>query len=197
MSTADELFGGGLAEVGERPAPASAPARKPAKEDPAYRCAPVHPGNPITVTLPSPISANRYWRTRVITPKTGPAIVSTYVSAEAKQFKEAAGWLLKSAGMRQPFAGRVQVDLQLWPHRPLDWAKRAKADPLYWADTVQRIDADNCLKVCLDSLKDIAFGDDRCVWKASVEVMEPDGRDACLVVTITPLVKVNPQESLL
>lgn len=175
---------------------ADAPVRKPAKELAGYVPAPAQPGTPITVTLPYPPSANRYWRTRVIQPKSGPAIVSTYVSSEAKQFKESVGWLLRAAGVRQPFAGRVQVDLQLWPHRPLDWAKRAKLDPLYWADAVQRIDADNALKVCLDALKDIAFGDDRCVWKASVEVMEPDGRDACLVVTITPLVKVNPQEAL-
>jgi crossover junction endodeoxyribonuclease RusA len=154
------------------------------------------PGKPVKVTLPYPISSNRYWASRIVKPKDGKAFVSTYVTPEAKQFKESAGWLLKAAGVRQPIAGRVQVDLQLWPHRPLDWAKRARLDPLYWADTVQRIDCDNAIKVCLDALKDIAFGDDRCVWKASIEVMEPDGRDACLVVTITPLVKANPQEAL-
>ena len=27
--------------------------------------------------------------------------------------------------------------------------------------------------------------------------MEPDGREACIVVTITPLVKANPQASIL
>jgi crossover junction endodeoxyribonuclease RusA len=175
----------------------AAPVARAVKPQPVLPVIPSAPGKPITVTLPPPISANRYWRTRVIQPKAGPAIVSTYVSSEAKQFKEAAGWLLKAAGVRQPIAGRVQVDLQLWPHRPLDWAKRAKLDPLYWADTVQRIDCDNAMKVALDALKDIAFGDDRCVWKASIEVMEPDGRDACLVVTISPLVKVNPQGGLL
>ncbi|MES2634048.1 MAG: RusA family crossover junction endodeoxyribonuclease [Pseudomonadota bacterium] len=183
MLVDDDPFG---SAVIARPAPA-----------PAAPVIPMRGGKPVTVTLPSPPSANRYWRSRVIQPKAGPAIVSTYVSTEAKQFKESAGWLLKAAGIRQPFAGRVQVDLQLYPHRPLDWKKRLKADPLYWADTVQRIDADNALKVTLDSLKDIAFGDDRAVWKASVEVMEPDGRDACVVVTITPLVKSNPQEGLL
>ena len=89
--------------------------------------------------------------------------------------------------------GRVAVHIELWPHRPLDWAKRAKSDPLYWADTVQRLDLDNARKVVNDALKDLAFGDDKCIWRDSGEVMEPDGRDACLVVTITPLVKVNPQ----
>jgi crossover junction endodeoxyribonuclease RusA len=160
---------------------------------------PVRPGEPIRVTLPYPPSANRYWRTRAITPKHPKAqpIVSTYVSSEAKQFKENVGWLLKGAGVRKPLAGRVHVHIELWPHRPLDWVKRAKADPLYWADTVQRLDLDNCRKVVTDALIGIAIEDDRQVWKDSGEVMEPDGRDACLVVTITPLVKFNPQKELL
>ncbi len=158
---------------------------------------PAAPGKPITLTLPYPPSANRYWRSRVITPKGKDPIVSTYVSSEAKQFKEAVGWLLRGAGVRRPIAGRVAVHIELWPHRPLDWAKRAKADPLYWADTVQRLDLDNCRKVVNDALKDVAFGDDKCIWKDSGEVMEPDGREACLVVTITPLLKVSPQETLL
>lgn len=156
----------------------------------------LRPGEQIRVTLPYPPSANRYWRSRVITPKSGPAIVSTYVSAEAKAFKERAGWLLKAAGVRKPLAGRVHVHIELWPHRPQDWARRAKADPLYWADTVQRLDLDNCRKVVTDALKGVVIDDDRQVWKDSGEVMEPDGREACLVVTITPLVKESPQEVL-
>jgi crossover junction endodeoxyribonuclease RusA len=172
---------------------AEAPVRKPAKELPGYAPAPAQPGKPIVVTLPYPISGNRYWATRIVTPKGGKPFVSTYVTPEAKQFKESAGWLLRAAGVRAPFVGRVHVHLELWPHRPLDWAKRAKLDPLYWADTVQRLDLDNCRKVVTDALKGIAIDDDRQVWKDSGEVMEPDGRDACLVVTITPLVKVNPQ----
>jgi crossover junction endodeoxyribonuclease RusA len=186
---------------------------------------PVKPGEPIRVTLPYPPSANRYWRTRVIASAAGGGytfagllkdalqgstnraklvatkvlepFVSTYVSGEAKTYKEHVGWLLVGAGVRKPLAGRVHVHLELWPHRPLDWAKRAKADPLYWADTVQRLDLDNCRKVVTDALKGIAIEDDRQVWKDSGEVMEPDGRDACLIVTITPLVKFNPQKELL
>jgi crossover junction endodeoxyribonuclease RusA len=176
---------------------AEAPARKPAKELPGYMAAPAQPGKPFTVVLPYPPTSNLYWRSRIVTPKVGKPFVSHYISPEGAQFKEAVGWLLRSAGIRQPLAGRVQVDLHLWPHRPLDWVKRAKADPLYWADTVQRLDLDNCRKALNDALKYIAFGDDKCVWKDSGEVMEPDGRDACLVVTITPLVKVNPQGGLL
>lgn len=170
----------------------------------------------ITVTLPYPPSANRYWRSRVVFPKmeamtaaykTGgvrclldllqkDTFVSTYPSAEAKVFKESVAWMLKAAGVREPMAGRVQVDLQLWPHQPKDWKTRARKDPLYWADTVQRLDLDNARKATNDALKDIAFGDDKCIWRDSGEVMEPDGREACLVVTITAIVPPAPQPEL-
>ena len=151
----------------------------------------------IKVTLPYPISSNRYWASRVITPKGGGRpMAMTYVTPEAKQYKESVGWLLRAAGVRVPMQGRVHVDIKLYPHSPQDWAKRAKADPLYWADTVMRLDLDNCRKVLNDALKDIAFGDDKCIWRDSGEVMEPDGREACMVVTITQLVKENPQAAL-
>ena len=42
----------------------------------------------ITLTLPYPISANRYWASRVITPRGGRPMAVTYVTAEAKDFKE-------------------------------------------------------------------------------------------------------------
>lgn len=151
----------------------------------------------ITVKLPPPISANRFWRTRVVMLPGRDPIVQTYVSAEAKQFKESAGWLLRNAGMRAPITGRVRVDLQLWPHCPKDWKTRERKDPLWWADTVQRIDADNAIKVTLDALKGIAIEDDKQVWRTSVEVMEPDeGVDECVVVRISTCVKEHPQEAL-
>ena len=179
---------------------------------------PSQPGKPITVTLPYPPSANRYWRTRVVFPKMEKmaaaykdggvkallellqkeTFVNTYPSSDAKTFKESVAWLLKSAGVRSVIdARRFRVDIVLWPHRPLDWKTRIRKDPLYWADTVQRLDLDNTRKAVNDSLNAVAIPDDKCIWKDSGEVMEPDGRDACVVVTITPLVKINPQETLL
>jgi crossover junction endodeoxyribonuclease RusA len=152
----------------------------------------------ITLKLPYPVSANRYWATRVVTPKGGRPMAITYVTAEAKQYKETVGWLIKSHGVREAMPGRVQVDIQMYPHRPLDYKKRMKANPLYWDDTVQRLDLDNARKVVNDALKDLAFSDDKCIFKDSGEVMEPDGREACLVVTIRPYVRaVNPQASIL
>lgn len=153
----------------------------------------------IQVTLPYPVSANRYWATRIVTPRdTGRPMAMTYVTPEAKAYKEAVGWILKQHGVRAALPGRVQVDIQMYPHRPLDYKKRMKVDPMYWDDTVMRLDLDNARKVVNDALKEIAFADDKCIFKDSGEVMEPDGRDACLVVTIRPYVRApNPQASLL
>ena len=152
----------------------------------------------ITLKLPYPVSANRYWATRVVTPKGGRPMAMTYVTAEAKQYKETVGWLIKAHGVRAALPGRVQVDIQMYPHRPLDYKKRMAKDPMYWDDTVQRLDLDNARKVVNDALKELAFADDKCIFKDSGEVMEPDGREACLIVTIRPYVRaVNPQADLM
>lgn len=153
----------------------------------------------IEITLPYPISANRYWSTRVVTPNGGGRPMAiTYVTPEAKQYKEEVAWMLKRAGLRQALPGRVEVQIQMYPKRPQDWKLRQRKDPLYWDDTVMRLDLDNARKVVNDALKEIAFADDKCIFKDGGEVMEPDGRDACLVVKIFPYVRqVNPQASLL
>jgi len=155
----------------------------------------------VTVRLPYPVSANAYWRTRVITPKQGPnagrPMASTYVSREAEQFKESVGWLLRNAGVRQMLQGRVRIDIQLYPPCPQDWKTRARKDPLWWADSVRRLDLDNARKVIYDALKGIAIEDDVQVWKDTGEVMEPEeGTDASVVVRICKAVKDNPQGGL-
>lgn len=87
------------------------------------------------VTLPYPPSANRYWR------KTNRGLV--YVSAEAKQYKHAVFLRCRTHGV-SPVAGNVVLHLDVF--RP-----------------ARRGDLDNCLKVCIDSLKGLAFGDDSLV----------------------------------
>lgn len=149
----------------------------------------------ITVALPYPISANRYWRTRVIKPKAGPAIVSTYVSPEAKAYKEQVGWLLRAAGVRKPVEGRVAIAYTLYPHRPQDWQARQRKLGAAWDDTVQCLDLDNAQKVLLDSLKGIAFEDDAWVRRIEARRAEPDG-EARIVVTITAINTEQPQAAL-
>lgn len=147
----------------------------------------------ITLTLPYPLSANRYWRTYM--PKGFKAPVTT-LSAEAKAYKNAVKLIAKEAGVLRPIMGRVAVTIRLYPNRPQDWAKRVKIDPAAWDDTVQCLDLDNANKVLFDSLKGVAIDDDKWVRRINSERMEPDG-EARLVVTITPIVSELIQGALL
>ena len=144
----------------------------------------------ITLTLPYPLSANRYWR---------PVRIGLHITIvptkEAKAYRTQVGFLVKAAGVRQPITGRVQIDVRLYPNRPQDWQKRMRKDGAEWDDTVQCIDLDNANKVLLDSLKGVAIDDDRWVRKIVAERMEPDG-EARVVVTITPMPAEKPQTAL-
>lgn len=119
----------------------------------------------------------------------------TTLSSDARAYKEQVGWICKAAGIREPIKGRVQIDIKLYPHRPLDYQKRMRTAGATWDDTVQCIDLDNANKVLLDSLKGIAIDDDRWVRKIVAERMEPDG-EARVVVTITALHVEQPQVAL-
>lgn len=145
----------------------------------------------IELTLPYPLSANRYWR---------PVKLGTHISIvptkEAKAYREAVAWSV-SRLIRTPIAGRVAIEVQLYPQRPQDWAKRARLNPTAWDDDVRCIDLDNANKVLLDAIKGVAIEDDRWVRRLVAERMEPDG-EARVVLRITPLaVAVSPQGSLL
>lgn len=136
----------------------------------------------ITLTLPYPISANVYWRTRV-----AGKVAMTYVSNEAKAYKAEVAKLCKLAGIAAPILGRVQIDVQLFPHRPLDWQKRQRQHGPGWDDTVQCMDLDNANKVLLDALKNLAIEDDKFVRVLHSERMEPDHLGKRVVVTITAM----------
>lgn len=141
----------------------------------------------ITLTLPYPISANRYWASRLVQPRGGKAFVSTYVTAEAKEYKTEVGWLARAAGVRKPMLGRVEIAYTLYPNRPQDWQTRMRKHGANWDDSVQCIDLDNAQKVLLDALKGIVFEDDAWVRRITAERAEPDGKGR-LVVTVTPIV---------
>jgi len=144
----------------------------------------------LTVTLPWPVSANVYWRTRVVK-----GVAMTYVSAEAKAFKQEVQWLMRAAGCVRPMEGRVAVALTLYPHRPQDWQKRQRKLGPAWDDGVRSIDLDNAIKVTLDALKGIAFDDDVWVRRIMAERAEPDG-EARLVVRIEQIAMTQPQCAL-
>lgn len=146
----------------------------------------------ITLTLPYPISANRYWRTYM--PKGFKAPVTT-LSSEAKDYKAKVARIAQAFGIRRAITGRVQIDVKLYPNRPQDWQKRMRVNGASWDDTVMCIDLDNANKVLLDSLKGVAIEDDKWVRRIVAERMEPDG-EARVIVTITPLGVEKPQSAL-
>lgn len=146
----------------------------------------------ITLTLPYPISANRYWRTYM--PKGFKAPV-TVVSQEAKSYKSQVGWIAKAAGIKAPIVGRVAIAYTLYPKRPQDWEKRVRVSPEAWDDTVMCIDLDNAQKVLFDALKGVVIDDDKWVRRIEAERAEPDG-EARLVVTITPMQPDTAQAAL-
>jgi crossover junction endodeoxyribonuclease RusA len=124
----------------------------------------------IELTLPYPISANRYWRSFV--PR-GHARAIVTLSDEAKAYKEQVNLLAWQQGIREPLEGRLQIEIDLYPYRPLDWAKRARKSPEFWDDSVQCLDLDNANKVLLDSLKGVAIEDDKWVRRITAEPCSP------------------------
>lgn len=116
----------------------------------------------IRLSLPYPVSANRYWRTIVQGKR---ALV--FVSDEAKRYKRDAGWLARGAGLRQPYECPVELRITLTPKNGIC------------------MDLDNALKVTIDALKGIAYVDDSQVRKITAERAPADGRGG-LIVEVDP-----------
>lgn len=92
------------------------------------------------ISLPYPISANRYWRNmkgRMV------------VSAEARAYKQVAAWNALQARTKLT-AGDVRVMITFHPKT----TKKGLSSRC-------RLDLDNCNKVVLDALNGVAFGDDK------------------------------------
>lgn len=148
------------------------------------------------LVLPPPVSANRYWATRVVAAKGKRPMAVTYVTAEAKEFKTQAAVAVHKAGMRAPIEGRVRVDILLYPHRPKDWEKRQRLLGAEWDTSVRAIDLDNATKVTLDALKGLAFNDDVLVFELYSKRMEPDHLGARMLVRVRALETEQPQLAL-
>lgn len=146
----------------------------------------------IVLTLPYPLSANRYWR---------PVPIGKHITIvptkEAKEYRKQVAAACIAANILTPMEGRVSISVRLYPHRPLDWQKRQRLHGATWDDTVQCIDIDNANKVLLDALKGVAIEDDKWVRRLVAERMEPDHGPARVVVTITPMAAEQRQGDLL
>lgn len=149
----------------------------------------------IELILPYPISSNRYWASRIVTPKGKPAFVSVYVTPDAKAYKEACAWAA-SRVIKAPLSGRLRIHAELYPHRPQDWERRMRKLGETWDDTVQCIDLGNCEKVMSDALQGIVFADDCMYRRIVLDRMEPDDKGARLVVRVEQVALQAQQETL-
>ena len=110
----------------------------------------------MTITLPPPVSANRYWRNfrgRMV------------VSAEAKAYKEQVAWIARAAGVEM-LDGNVAVTMKVY--------RQAK-----------RGDLDNAAKILLDSLIGVAYADDSQIVRIVAERYD-DKRNPRVEVEVTP-----------
>lgn len=148
--------------------------------------------NTIVLTLPYPVSANRYWRTTVFMVGKQPR-VNTYLSEEAKAFKEQIKWIAHAAGIRAPLKGRVELGYRLYPHRPLDYKTRMRKLGELWDDGVECIDLGNCEKIMSDALQDTVIGNDKLVRRLVGERMEPDEHGARLVLFVRPMARTQQE----
>ena len=116
----------------------------------------------MTLLLPYPPSLNRAYRNFRGRMVKSPVATSYFeqVCAVAKQ-----------NGV-QLYAGPVSVEVELCPPKPADWAKRVAKDPQAVLQ-VRRIDLDNALKVCLDSLQGVAYNNDKQITSLIVRLGDP------------------------
>lgn len=147
----------------------------------------VPPQNPAVgyrVTLPVPPTANRLWRHR------GRGNYPTvYLSADGRAYRDRVWVALRQAGIRQPIPGPVALSLRFFPTMPKNGQKRLAKHGPWWHLSVKAVDLDNVNKALFDSLKGIAFGDDRLVHRIVSNRMPPDGLSR-VEVEITPLMEV-------
>jgi crossover junction endodeoxyribonuclease RusA len=121
----------------------------------------------ITIRLPYPVSANKYWRTMVMK---GRAV--TYVSSEARSYKQAVAWIAIAAGVR-PVHEHVALKIVLHPKT----TKHGEASKIC-------LDLDNSIKVTCDALNGIAYNDDSQVKRIEAEYGEAI-KDGGMTVTIS------------
>lgn len=141
-----------------------------------------HVSGRICLTLPYPVSANRYWRPVSMGHRN--VMVPT---KEAKAYREEVAWRARLAGLTEPLTGRVLLTLRLYPHRPQDWQRRQRLDPETWDDDVRCIDLGNAEKVLSDALNGIAWVDDKQHRRIVKDRCEPDDQGARVEVEIEPL----------
>jgi crossover junction endodeoxyribonuclease RusA len=113
----------------------------------------------------------------------------TVRSKEADAYIEEVRWIAKANGIREAVSGKLLVDCMLYPHRPKDWATRARKNPENWEESVECIDIKNGSKVLMDALGTVVFSDDKWIWRETWERAIPDERGARVEVWIRPFIR--------
>jgi crossover junction endodeoxyribonuclease RusA len=121
----------------------------------------------------------------------------TYVTTEANEYKAKVQAIARAAGLDKPLAGRIKLELWLFPHRPKDWEARQRKYGEGWDDGVRCIDLGNCEKILSDALNGICFVDDGQHRQIIKQRMEPDERGARVIVRISAMSSSKPQGVLL
>lgn len=114
------------------------------------------------ILLPYPPSLNRAYRNfrgRMVK------------SSVATSYFDSVSEIAKQHGV-ELHDGPVSVEVELCPPKPADWAKRLAKDPKAVLQ-VRRIDLDNALKVCLDSLQGVAYNNDKQITSLVVRLGDP------------------------
>jgi crossover junction endodeoxyribonuclease RusA len=116
----------------------------------------------LKLVLPYPISVNAFMGSFVPKGHTRPI---PYLTKEAKAYKKEAGYRAKLAGFREPTTKPIEIaSVTLHPRTKGPSGKSTGA----------MMDLDNCLKVTLDSLKEIVYVDDRQIKRIrNIEYGEP------------------------
>jgi crossover junction endodeoxyribonuclease RusA len=136
----------------------------------------------VELTLPYPISANRYWRTA-----SRGARAITYVSAEAKVYREAVALICaQTYGVMRPITGPLAMILRLYGPRPMDWQRRLKRDGERWWHDARCIDLGNAEKVLADALQGLVLEDDKQIVEIHMRRMPPDEKGARVEIEVSP-----------
>ena len=110
-------------------------------------------------------------------------MATTYVTEDARAYKDEVAKIVRAQGFICT-GERISLRIDLFPHRPLDWAKRAAKNPESWDDDVRCIDLGNCEKVLSDALNGVAWTDDKQLRRIVQTRRTPDEHGARVEIMI-------------
>lgn len=131
------------------------------------------------LTLPYPVSANRYWVTfPYIDRETRKPKAVTVPSAEAKAYKQEVGWRAKAAGFKEPTSKPIEiVSIALCPRMNKDGSASATV-----------LDLGNCWKVVEDALQGVVYVNDKQIKRIGSVEYGPAHENGALIIEVKEFV---------